>query len=496
MTRLFFAVLLAAALLPAWAIAEDAAPPHAVTVARATAIPSCALHVDASAAAGDGTAGKPFKTIAAAVEAAQPGAIICVAEGTYAEQIAPGEKYFTLAGGFHSGSSFKVRDSAKFVSKAAGKGGSFIRIEDPGPVKGLTAIDGFEIAGYSQAIFRDYYESQRFDVTNNYIHDNACGDNSLVGGGAALNNISGTIKGNVFAKNSCGRGGALFLNDTTNQNSVSIESNLIEGNAGIEPDAAHGGALYLFGNTLTIIGNRFIDNSVTQWGGGLYVGAYTPGNQPTTAKLAWNFYRGNRAGDGGGGFFCDDGATCVSEHEVYYRNCGGNILVDGGSNGSGPTSAKFDHLTNVEALDPGCEAPGAGLFIDTYEGVAPDNYAVTNAIFFGNAPERDLATACDSNCAPIKGAVSYSMAQSKYIDGSIKIAFGPGNRCPRQPAVRRARQWRLPSASRQPGDRQRQRRQRSRRLRRRRHGTVRGDRSGRTGIERWRRATRIHCGSR
>ena len=433
MTRLFFAVLLAGALPPVWAIAADAAPPHAVTVARTTAIPSCALHVDASAAKGDGTAGKPFKTIAAAVEAAQPGAIICVAEGTYAEQIAPGEKYFTLAGGFQSGSSFKVRDSAKFVSKAAGKGGSFIRIVDPGPVKGLTAIDGFEIAGYSQAIFRDYYESQRFDVTNNFIHDNACGDNSLVGGGVALNNISGTIKGNVFAKNSCGRGGALFLNDTTNQNSVSIESNLIEANAGVEPSAAHGGAFYLFGNTLNIIGNRFIDNSVTQWGAGLYVGAFTPGNQPTTATLAWNFYRGNRAGDGGGGFFCDDGAKCTSEHEVYYRNCGGNILVDGGAGGSGPTIATFDHITNVEALDVDCKAPGAGLFIDTYEGVAADAYAVTNAIFFGNAPERDLATACDSNCAAIKGAVSYSMAQSKYTDGSIAIKFGPGIVAPADP---------------------------------------------------------------
>ena len=90
---------------------------------------------------------------------------------------------------------------------------------------------------------------------------------------------------------------------------------------------------------------------MTQWGGGLYVGAFTQGNQPTTATLAWNVYRGNRAGDGGGGFFCDDGAKCTSEHEVYYKNCGGNILVDGGANGSGPTSATFDHLTNVDALD-------------------------------------------------------------------------------------------------------------------------------------------------
>src|SRR6185312_6661574 len=190
--------------------------------------------------------------------------------------------------------------------------GSFLRIADPGP-KGdqLTVIDGFEITGYSQAILRDFYESQRFDITNNLIHDNVCADQSLAGAGVALVNVSGVIKGNVFLKNSCGRGGAIFLNDSKNENKVSIENNRVDGNSGTEPDSAHGGALYLFGNTLNITGNEITNNSVSQWGGGLYVGAYTPGNQPTTATLAWNTYRGNRAGDGGGGFFCDDGATCL-----------------------------------------------------------------------------------------------------------------------------------------------------------------------------------------
>ena len=143
------------------------------------------------------------------------GAVICVAEGTYAEQLKPGEKIFTLAGGFQRGKDFKVRDSAAYVTKATGRGGSFIRIEDPGP-KGnqLTVIDGFDISGYSQAIFRDYYELQRFDITNNHIHDNKCAsDNELAGAGFALNNVSGRIEGNVFRNNSCGRGGAGFLND-------------------------------------------------------------------------------------------------------------------------------------------------------------------------------------------------------------------------------------------------------------------------------------------
>ena len=409
--------------------------PRAVTVARATAIPSCTVFVDAAAAVGgDGTAQKPHKSIAAAVEAAKPGAIVCVAEGTYAEQLAPGEKYFTLVGGFQSGKDFKARDSAAYVSKAVGKAGSFIRIVDPGPTKGqLTAIDGFEISGYSQAIVRDHWESQSFEVTNNFIHDNKCADQSLAGAGVALVNVSGTIKGNVFQNNSCGRGGAVFLNDSTNENTVSIEDNRIDGNAGTEPGASHGGAVYVFGNTLKITGNEFTNNRVTQWGGGLYVGAYTEGNQPTTATLAWNVYRGNRAGNSGGGFFCDDGAACFASHEVYDRNCGGNILVDGGSSGSGPTTTRFDRITNVGALTPACDGPGIGALIDNYEVVAPDNHTFTNAIFWGNAPGGDFATACSARCGEMKVSVTYSMVQTNYADGSVKIDFGAGNVAPADP---------------------------------------------------------------
>jgi hypothetical protein len=406
--------------------ASSASLPRPVSVARATEIPACALFVDSAAKGGNGSAANPHATIAAAVEAATPGAIICVAEGTYAEQIAPGDKHFTLAGGFQRG--FKVRDSAKFMSKAKGNGeGSFLRIADTGPKDGLTAIDGFEITGYSQAIVRDYYEPQRFDITNNNIHDNTCTDPSFVGAGFALNNVSGTISGNVIRKNSCGRGGAGFLNDTTNQNTVKVVSNLVDGNSGTEAGSAHGGGLYLFGNKLEITGNAIINNSVTKWGGGLYIGAYVPGNQPTTATLAGNSYYGNTAGDSGGGFFCDEGATCVSSYEVYDSNCGGNVLVDGGAEGAGPTRAKFDHITNVRALEPGCAAPGTGIFVDTWDGFAADTYSVMNSVFWGNAPEKDIQTSCGKGCSAIKVSVANSLLQKKYAkEGGIVIAFGAG----------------------------------------------------------------------
>jgi hypothetical protein len=404
--------------------------PRAVTVARTTEIPGCTLFVDA-AANGRGTAQSPFKTIAAAVAAAGNGAAICVAEGTYAEQIKPGEKSFVLAGGFQRGKDFKVRDSAAYVTKATGRGGSFIRIEDPGP-KGdqRTVIDGFDISGYSQAIVREYYESQRFDLTNNHIHDNKCASDDLAGAGFALNNVSGRIEGNVFRNNSCGRGGAGFLNDSTKANTVTIERNLIDGNAGTEPALSHGGALYLFGKTLRITGNLFTRNSVTQWGGGLYVGADLSSGPHTTANLNWNVYRDNRAGNGGGGMFCDDGATCLSYHEVYERNCGSNILLDSGA-APATTIARFGQLTNVGALDVDCKAPGAGVRIDNIG--AADVYSFVDAIFWGNAPGLDFVATCDTGCGKIRVNVSYSMVQTQYRTQNVRISFGDGIVAPVDP---------------------------------------------------------------
>jgi len=86
---------------PAGGAPQAGGGPRAVTVARTTEMIACSLFVDAGAGGGgDGTVQRPHRTIAAAVAAAgNAGAAICVAEGSYAEQLKPGEKSFTLAGG-------------------------------------------------------------------------------------------------------------------------------------------------------------------------------------------------------------------------------------------------------------------------------------------------------------------------------------------------------------------------------------------------------------
>ncbi len=424
------ATILAFIMAPASGSALSQSVPRAVSVARATAIPACTRFVDAGfAGTSNGTAAKPHKTIAAAIAAAAEGAVICVAEGIYAEQLLPGTKAFTLAGGFQRAAGFAVRDSVAFISKAQGNGGSFLRIVDPGPTGDqLTAIDGFEISGYSQAIARDYFLSQRFDLTNNFIHDNVCRSAGLAGAGFALSNVSGAIRGNVFLRNRCGRGGAGFLIDSTNENSVTITRNRIDTNFGNEPQIAHGGAFYLFTNQLTIVGNDFVNNRVTGWGGGLYLGAFIGGGQQTTARLAWNIYRGNRAGISGGGLFCDDGAKCLSDHDILDGNCGGNIYLD-----SGPgTSARFDHLTNLNAKTPNCSARGAGVQIDA-ENPQSESYSFVNAIFWGNAVGQDFVTSCPAACAGATVNVSYAMVQKTFVNNGLPITFGKGILPPANP---------------------------------------------------------------
>ena len=209
----------------------------------------------------------------------------------------PGEKYFTLAGGFQRGQQFhgaRLRRATSPRRRGAADRSSASRI--PGPrATSCTAIDGFEITGYSQAIVRDIYYVQRFDITNNHIHGNRCPDPATSGSPAPASRsttsragsratCSGTTPAAAAAPASCGD-----------------EAKAEFGRRRAQPgrrqcrhrgDDSHGGAVYLFGKTLRVTGNLFTNNTVTGWGGGLYVGAWTDGRQFTTATLTWNVYRG------------------------------------------------------------------------------------------------------------------------------------------------------------------------------------------------------------
>ncbi|MDT5336264.1 MAG: hypothetical protein QOD90_1769 [Mycobacterium sp.] len=232
-----------------------------------------------------------------------------------------------------------------------------------------------------------------------------------------------TIEGNVFRDNHCFRGGAGAIADPAKGSDVTFANNVVDGNSGDEAESAHGGGIYLFATKLTITGNVFTNNTVTGWGGGLFVGSDPSGDQHTTASLSWNVFRGNAAGNAGGGLFCDDGATCNSDHDLFDANCGSNVFLDSAYEG-GPTIASFDHMTNVNALDVGCGAPGAGIQTDHGRDV-PDAYEVKNSIFFNNAVGRDVNAGCSDTCQSATVTISTSMVQREHPEG-IPVTFGTG----------------------------------------------------------------------
>lgn len=226
-------------------------------------MPACALHVDVATTAGgaDGTPARPFRTLTAAIAAASDGAIICVAEGTYPESLTPGPKPLTLAGGFQTGRGFIVRDSARYVSKAQGSGSDVsLRIEDPGPMDQLTAVDGFEITGYSQAIVPAIRHHQE-------LHSRQLVRGVDVG------------RRRILAPKRVGR--AQRQRDRPKH---------VQPGWGPRDQRRHEFQLgfdheelvrrqrrrpLLFVSRLTIGANELTGNSSTGWGGGLYVGAFT-----------------------------------------------------------------------------------------------------------------------------------------------------------------------------------------------------------------------------
>jgi hypothetical protein len=139
------------------------------------------------------------------------------------------------------------------------------------------------------------------------------------------------------------------------------------------------------------------------------------------------------AGINGGGLFCDDSATCLSEHDIYDGNCGGNVYVDAGPEGTDPTIGKFDHMTNVNAKEVGCDRPGAGFALDNGNEAA-DDYTITNSIFFGNKDASDLVASCgDGGCDTVEVNISYSMVQKEYANLGVDVTFGAGILSPADP---------------------------------------------------------------
>ena len=68
--------------------------------------------------------------------------------------------------------------------------------------------------------------------------EDRCERPDQAGAAFSLSNVSGTIAGNVIARNTCARGGGGALFDSTDENSVVLVSNGVDENVGDEPDTS------------------------------------------------------------------------------------------------------------------------------------------------------------------------------------------------------------------------------------------------------------------
>ena len=236
-------------------------------------------------------------TIQDAIAAANPGDIVLVAPGTYAENI-------------------------NFMGKAITVKSSL------GPK--VTIIDGGKIAPVATFSSSETAKSvlKGFTLQNGTSTSNSSYD----GGGVYINSASPTISGNVIQNNTaCNGGGGIAVEFS----SARILNNLIKNNSqsGCSGGIGGGGIAVGGAGAAFISGNRIMNNSWGSSGGGITMFA------AGTPTLENNIISGNSAsGTQGGGIWIVNDSDALIVQNLFYANTasqGGAIyfLVPSGSTG-------------------------------------------------------------------------------------------------------------------------------------------------------------------
>jgi len=284
-----------------------------------------------------GGASPCYATIQAAVDAADPGDEIKVAEGTYRDLHARGsvtqtvyiERAISLRGGY-APADWSAADPVAHptILDARGKGRA---LYITGPV--TVTITGFYITGGNAAGLGG---SWRGDV----------------GGGIFLENVRGEISNNRIFGNVAEVGAGLFLNKSPVTLVANGIYNNVASNAGGGMDVTHsgvtfirnsiynnhGGGLNLGWSDILMYRNSIRNNTGVWRGGGLYF-------WDCDATLVNNLILGNKANQTGSGIFADAGSNLRMLHTTIARN----------------------------------ESPGSGVYVNTY-GEFPSTVMMTNTI--------------------------------------------------------------------------------------------------------------------
>ena len=239
-----------------------------------------------------------------------------------------------------------------------------------------------------------YCNSSSPDIIGNTISGNIAGP----GGGIYCNGSSPTISGNTIIGNWCDTdGGGIYCYSNSNP---TIIGNTISGNISIYS----GGGISCNGSSPTISGNTINGNSVTaSWypqGGGINCEG---GSSPT---ISGNTIGGNSTSGNGGGIYCENNLTIVS------NRINGNTAGNGGGiffavqpdsfafneisdntasgNGGGIYLSNVNQTLNKNTIVYNTAASGGGIYCDN------SSPPVINCILWGNTPQQ-IAQGAGSN---------------------------------------------------------------------------------------------------
>jgi len=282
--------------------------------------------------------GCPYTSLQSAVDAAQAGDVIKVAQGDYtdvhhianldtdtftATQIVAVTKSITIRGGYTTTNWTTPDPVAQPTTLDAGGQGRVLVISGTNS----TTIEGLRMTGGDASGLGGHYSGARdagggvyvygatVEISNCNVYSNSAHTGDWAngyGGGMYLGSTNATLERNIVSGNigttrGHGYGGGLNLSYSHN---ASLKGNYIDGNIGADANG-NGGGLYLYHSEYASLEDNIISNNIGSLGanydgGGLYI------RSSDHAILTGNIIKGNTAGAAwswGGGLYvysCDD----------------------------------------------------------------------------------------------------------------------------------------------------------------------------------------------
>lgn len=348
--------------------------------------------------AGCGGVALPCATIRYALDMAEDGDIIQVAQGIYSGTLII-TRSVSLLGGYEAVD--WTRSIPTYTTVISGNlAGPVIQITN----SSTATVEGFDIVAGQAAngggfMITDAYPT----ITSNRIHDNQATSNGggiyLSSAGTALTPlvISNTIYGNM-----AGVGGGVYLYSTCELSGNEIRNNT----------ASSGGGLSIAGPvaaTPRLMGNSIHDNSTTSAGGGVYISGGTP-------RLERNAITGNHIGGyqhGAGIYIYSNSTVYVVSNTIAYNatpfGWGGGIYVAWGL-----ISILDNDIHHNQAGNPAYRMPdGGGIHIEGASGgtiagnTIHDNWAVDQGGgIFSKSSVQVSNNRIENNSASIGGGLS------------------------------------------------------------------------------------------